>query len=65
VLLINQIDIRPYVDCSIDIIRTEALKINPHLTLFEISCKTGEGLESWYTWLKDKVRKRKPAFTAK
>jgi hydrogenase nickel incorporation protein HypB len=65
VLLINKIDLLPYVDCSIDIIRTEALKINPHLTLFEISCKTGEGLESWYTWLKDKVRKRKPAFTAK
>jgi len=65
VLLINKIYLLPYVDCSIDIIRTEALKINPHLTLFEISCKTGEGLESWYTWLKDKVRKRRPAFIAK
>jgi len=56
VLLINKIDLLPYLDCSIERIREEALKINPHLTLFEISCKTGEGLEHWYSWLKKEVR---------
>jgi hydrogenase nickel incorporation protein HypB len=55
VLLINKIDLLPYLDCSIERIREEALKINPHLTLFEISCKTGEGLEDWYSWLKKEV----------
>ena len=58
VLLINKIDLLPYVDCDIQTIKEEALKINPHLTMFEISCKTGEGLDAWYSWLKEAVRSR-------
>jgi hydrogenase nickel incorporation protein HypB len=61
VLLINKIDLLPYVDCTVERIREEALKINPHMTIFEISCKTGEGLESWYEWLSREVRNRKKA----
>jgi hydrogenase nickel incorporation protein HypB len=59
VLLINKIDLLPYVDCSVEKIRREALKVNPHLTLFEISCKTGEGLDDWYNWLKQEVEQRR------
>ena len=51
VLLINKIDLLPYVDCSLEKIREEALNINPHLNIFPISCKTGEGLEAWFEWL--------------
>ncbi len=61
VLLINKIDLLPYVDCTVERIREEALKINPHMTIFEISCKTGDGLEAWYEWLKQQVRSRKKA----
>jgi len=61
VLLINKIDLLPYVDCSVEKIRKEALKINPNMTIFEISCKTGEGLETWYTWLKQETKSRRPA----
>ena len=61
VLLINKIDLLPYVDCSIEKIRKEALKINPHMTMFEISCKTGEGLEAWYAWLKQETKSRRSA----
>jgi hydrogenase nickel incorporation protein HypB len=59
VLLINKIDLLPYVDCDVETIRKEALRINPHLTLFEISCKTGEGLDAWYSWLKETVKNRR------
>jgi hydrogenase nickel incorporation protein HypB len=59
VLLINKIDLLPYVDCSVEKIRSEALKVNPHLILFEISCKTGEGLDDWYNWLKQEVEQRR------
>ena len=52
VLLINKIDLLPYVDCSIEKIRQESLKINPGLTIFEISCKTRLGLNDWHDWLK-------------
>jgi hydrogenase nickel incorporation protein HypB len=61
VLLINKTDLLPYVDCTVERIREEALKINPHLIIFEISCKTGDGLEAWYDWLKQEVRSRKKA----
>jgi hydrogenase nickel incorporation protein HypB len=60
VLLVNKIDLLPYVECSVEKIREEALKINPHLTIFEVSCKTGEGLEEWYSWLREVVRAKRP-----
>ncbi len=58
VLLINKIDLLPYVDCSVEKIKKEALKINPEMTIFEISCKTGEGLDAWYNWLREEVKTR-------
>jgi hydrogenase nickel incorporation protein HypB len=54
-LLINKIDLLPYVDCDIAKIRNEVAKINPQISIFEISCKTEQGLQSWYDWLKAKV----------
>jgi hydrogenase nickel incorporation protein HypB len=56
VLLINKIDLLPYVDCSVEKIREDALKINPDLAIFEISCKTGEGLEDWYDWIRERAK---------
>ena len=56
VLLINKIDLLPYVDCSVEKIREDALKINPGLSIFEISCKTGEGLEDWYNWVRERAK---------
>lgn len=59
VLLINKTDLLPYVDCSVEKIHKDSLKINPDLDIFEISCKTGKGLEAWYEWVKDAVRNKK------
>ena len=56
VLLINKIDLLPYVDCSVEKIKEDALKINPDLAIFEISCKTGEGLEDWYDWIRERAK---------
>ena len=56
VLLINKIDLLPYVDCNVEKIKEDALKINPGLSIFEISCKTGEGLEDWYNWVRERAR---------
>ncbi len=58
VLLINKVDLLPYVDCSLEKIKEDSLKINPDLTIFRISCKTGEGLEDWYNWLRKQVKAR-------
>ena len=56
VLLINKIDLVPYVDCSVEKIREDSLKINPDLAIFEISCKTGEGIEDWYSWVRERAK---------
>jgi hydrogenase nickel incorporation protein HypB len=55
VLLVNKMDLLPYIDCSVDVIKDTSMKINPHLEIFEVSCKTQEGLSNWYDWLRQKV----------
>ncbi len=59
VLLINKMDLLPYVDCSVDKISEDALKINPNIIIFPVSCKTGKGLDKWFKWLKERVREKK------
>ena len=57
-LLINKMDLLPYVDFDIGKMRRESLKINPHLEMIEISCKTGDGLPTWFEWLRERVTVR-------
>lgn len=59
VLLINKIDLLPFCDCNPDLIEERALKINPRLAVFRVSCRTGEGLEKWTDWLKGKILERR------
>lgn len=55
VLLINKVDLLPHLDIKLDDIKRESLKINPDITIFDISSKTGDGLEGWFGWLRDRV----------
>jgi len=55
VLLINKIDLLPYLDSNIEAIREAALKVNPNLIIFETSCKTGQGIEEWCNWLESQL----------
>lgn len=52
VMVINKIDLLPYTDFSVERVREYALRINPDLRIFELSCRTGEGLESWFGWIR-------------
>jgi len=56
VLIINKIDLIPYVNCNLGELKGNALKINPFLRIFEISCTTGAGIEEWCDWLTNKGR---------
>ena len=58
VLLINKTDLIPYVNCSLDTLRSNALKINPSLRVFETSCTTGAGIAEWCSWLQEKAGRR-------
>jgi len=55
VLIINKIDLLPYLDFDMDYFRQGVEMLNPGLETFALSSKTGEGLESWLTWLKNKL----------
>lgn len=58
VLIINKIDLLPYVNCDIDTLRKNALNINPDLKIFETSCTTGEGIQDWCMWILENIKKR-------
>jgi hydrogenase nickel incorporation protein HypB len=51
IMVVNKIDLLPYVDYSLEKVRKQALAINPNLRIFEVSCRTGEGLDAWCEWL--------------
>ena len=51
VMIINKIDLLPYVDYDLNAVKRFALEVNPRLRIFELSCRTGEGMDEWCTWL--------------
>ena len=51
VMVVNKLDLLPYVDYDLLKVKRQALAINPNLRIFEVSCRTGEGLEAWCDWL--------------
>ncbi len=59
VLVINKIDLLPHLDSDLDSIRSNALRVNPSLRVFAVSCKTGEGLTDWVEYLLKRVEDRK------
>jgi Ni2+-binding GTPase involved in maturation of urease and hydrogenase len=50
-LVINKIDLLPYVTFDMEHFRRGVALLNPGLVTFPVSCRTGEGLEAWYTWI--------------
>jgi hydrogenase nickel incorporation protein HypB len=50
-LVLNKIDLLPYTDADINKIKKDSLSLNPKLKIFEVSCKTGQGISEWTEWL--------------
>ncbi len=55
VLIINKVDLLPYLDFDMDYFKQGVEMLNPGLKTFLVSCKTGEGLDDWLSWLKAKI----------
>ena len=51
VMIVNKLDLLPYVDYDVEKVKRQALAINPQLRIFQVSCRTGEGLDAWCEWL--------------
>jgi len=50
-LVINKIDLQPYVDFDMAYFKKGVETLNPGVLTFPLSCKTGEGLAAWHQWL--------------
>ena len=55
VLIINKIDLLPYVDFNLDYFKRGVELLNPGLITFEVSCKTGAGIEFWIDWVSKQI----------
>jgi hydrogenase nickel incorporation protein HypB len=58
-LVINKTDLLGTSEFSLDRVKENALNINGALKSFEVSCRSGNGLENWYVWLKELVRAKR------
>jgi hydrogenase nickel incorporation protein HypB len=56
VLVVNKIDLLPYLDCDLDRIHDTCRALNPDIKIFDLSCRSGQGLDPWVDWLEDWVR---------
>ncbi|MEK6744500.1 MAG: hydrogenase nickel incorporation protein HypB [Nitrospirota bacterium] len=50
-LVLNKIDLLPYVKVDINKMRSDSLALNPKLKVFEVSCSSGAGIDAWAQWL--------------
>ena len=62
VVLVNKIDALPVFDTfSMERVRENILMRNPNATIIPISAKTGEGIDVWANWLRERVSEWKTA----
>lgn len=59
VLIINKIDLLPYIRFDMDYFRRGVELLNPNLTTFTVSCVTGEGMDEWKQWIADRITAKK------
>jgi hydrogenase nickel incorporation protein HypB len=50
-VLLNKIDLLPYLDFSVEEARRDLIEINPESTLISLSARTKEGLNEWFSWI--------------
>jgi hydrogenase nickel incorporation protein HypB len=50
-MLLNKTDLLPHLDFDVEKCKEYARRVNPGIIIFEISARTGEGMDAWYQWL--------------
>lgn len=57
-LLINKIDLLPYLVFDLEKCKRYARQVNPQIEIIELSCHSGEGMPQWYHWLNHGVARK-------
>lgn len=55
VLIVTKMDYLAVSDFDLAAVHERAKKLNPNIRIFEVSAKTGDGMEAWTEWLKEEV----------
>lgn len=58
-MVINKVDLLGLSDFDVSKVKDNALGINGGLRIFEASCRSGAGLNDWYTWLRELIIRKK------
>ncbi|HFB66582.1 MAG TPA: hydrogenase nickel incorporation protein HypB [Aeromonadales bacterium] len=61
-LLLNKIDLLPYVNFDVDKCIEYARRVNPGIQILQVSATTGEGMDNWYQWIKLSLQSRLVGF---
>lgn len=56
-MLINKIDLLPYVNVNIEACVNAARRVNPDIDVIVLSATTGEGMDEWVAWLQERLSK--------
>jgi hydrogenase nickel incorporation protein HypB len=56
-LIINKIDLLPYVNFDMDYFQRGVEALNPGVITFPLSCRTGEGMDAWINWLIENTKR--------
>ena len=59
VVLINKTDLLPHLDFNNTSFNQVVTGLNPGVKILPVSCQTGEGLDKWFSWLKDEIEQMK------
>ena len=59
VVLINKIDLLPLLDFNVTSFTRVVNGLNPEGKIFQVSCKSGQGLEDWISWLQEQMKEIK------
>ncbi|TSK08378.1 MAG: hydrogenase nickel incorporation protein HypB [Geobacter sp.] len=57
IMLLNKVDLLPHLDFDVEKCKEMARRVSPGIRIFEVSSRTGEGMDQWYGWLKEGMEK--------
>jgi len=59
-VLINKVDLLPFLDFDIDLCEANARRVNPRVEVLRVSARSGEGFAAWLGWIERRAGTRRP-----
>ena len=60
-MLLNKVDLLPHLDFEVDRCLDYARQVNPRLEILQVSATRGDGMQAWFSWLRQQLPKTGPA----